>query len=63
MKPAETLEEGDILSRDILDCNNFPLFHKNMVVTAELKKTILENSIGFVWIKTKKFKGFGNQYN
>ena len=58
MKPADIIEEGDVLSRDIRDENNLTLFHKNMVITAEVKSRIIESQIGFVWVKMKKFKGF-----
>ncbi|HPG31036.1 MAG TPA: hypothetical protein PKY81_13195 [bacterium] len=58
LKPAEMLEEGDVLTRDIKDKNNFPLYSSGMVVTEEVKKNIIYNNIGFIWVKIHKFKGF-----
>jgi len=58
LKPAEMLEEGDVLSKDIKDKNNFPLYSSGMVVTEEVKQKIVENNIGFIWVKIHKFKGF-----
>jgi len=58
LKPSELLEEGDILSRDIRDKLNFPMFSKGMVVTNEIKKRIIDNNIGVVWVRIGKFKGF-----
>ncbi|HON57846.1 MAG TPA: hypothetical protein PLJ38_12595 [bacterium] len=58
MVAAEKLEEGDIFSRDIYDEHKFKIFYKNMVVTNEIKEELLNKNIGFVLIKTRKFKGF-----
>ncbi len=58
MIAVDKLEEGDIFSRDIFDEHKFKLYYKNMVVTIEMRTELINKNIGFVWIKTRKFKGF-----
>jgi len=58
MVPVDKLVEGNILSRNIYDHNNFPIFFKDMVVTEEIKQRLRDEKIGVVWVKLSLFKGF-----